>query len=73
MKRIDIGANQIDIHVRATQLGALFDGPAVPLVDEANDETQILSVPVRLHQSGREIRMLIDRRTRFPPQSPTLG
>jgi hypothetical protein len=42
-------------------------------VDEANDEIQILSVPVRLHQSGREIRMLIDRRTRFPPQSPTLG
>jgi len=54
VERIDIGANQIDIHVRATQLGALFDGPAVPLVDEANDETQILSVPVRLHQSGSQ-------------------
>jgi hypothetical protein len=73
VKRIDIGANQIDIHVRATQLGALFAGPTAPSVDEANDEIQILSVPVRLHQSGREIRMLIDRRTRFPPQSPTLG
>src|SRR5262249_51122936 len=61
VERIDIGANQIDIHVRATRLGALFDGPAARLVDEANDETQILSVPVRLRRSGREIRMLINR------------
>jgi len=65
VERIDIGANQIDIHVRARGLGALFDGPAAPLVDEANDETQILSVPVRLRRSGREIRMLIDRADPF--------
>ena len=55
IERIDIGASQIDIHLRATRLGALFDGPAAPLVDEVNDETQILSVPVRLRRSGREI------------------
>src|SRR5499427_1286175 len=61
VERIDIAANQIDIHVRARGLGALFDGPAAPSVDEANDETQILSVPVRLRRSGREIRLLIDR------------
>jgi site-specific DNA recombinase len=70
VERIDIGANQIDIHVRATRLGALFDGPAAPLVDEANDETQILSVPVRLRQSGREIRMLIDRADPFSTAKP---
>ena len=70
MPRIDIAANQIDIHVRATRLGALFDGPAARLVDEANDETQILSVPVRLHRSGREIRMLIDRADPFSTAKP---
>jgi hypothetical protein len=70
VERIDIGANQIDIHVRARGLGALFDGPATPLVDEANDETQILSVPVRLRQSGREIRMVIDRADPFSTAKP---
>jgi hypothetical protein len=41
-----------------------------PLVDEANDETQILSVPVRLRQSGREIRMLIDKADPFSSAKP---
>jgi site-specific DNA recombinase len=70
VERIEIGANQIDIHLRARGLGALFDGPAVPWVDEANDETPILSVPVRLRQSGREIRMLIDRADPFSTAKP---
>jgi site-specific DNA recombinase len=70
VERIDIGANQIDIHLRARGLGALFDGPGAPLVDEANDETQILSVPVRLRPSGREIRMLIDRADPFSTAKP---
>jgi len=70
VERIDIGASHIDIHVRATRLGALFDGPAAPLVDETNDETQILSVPVRLRQSAREIRMLIDRADPFATAKP---
>jgi site-specific DNA recombinase len=70
VERIDIGANQIDIHFRPTRLGALFDGPAAPFVDEGNDETQILSVPVRLRQSGREIRMLIDRADPFSTAKP---
>jgi site-specific DNA recombinase len=70
VERIDIGANQIDIHVRTRRLGALFDGPAALLVDEANDETQILSVPVRLRRSGREIRMLIDKSDPFSSAKP---
>jgi len=70
VERIDIGADQLDILLRPTQLGALFDGPAARLVDEAKDETQILSVPVRLHRSGREIRMLIDRADPFSTAKP---
>jgi hypothetical protein len=70
VERIDIGANQIDIHVRARGLGALFDGPTAPLVDEANDETQILSVPVRRRPSGPEIKMLIDRADPFAAVKP---
>jgi site-specific DNA recombinase len=70
VERIDTGANQIDIHVRATRLGAVFDGPAAPVVDEANNETQILTVPVRLRQSGREIRMLIDSADPFSTAKP---
>src|SRR5262249_23735264 len=70
VERIDIGANQIDIHLRATRLGALFGGPAASLVAEANDETQILSVPVRLRRSGREIRMLIDQADPFSTAKP---
>jgi len=70
VERIDIGANQIDIHIRAARLGALFDGPAAPSVDEADDETQIPSVPVRLRRSGREIRMLIDGTDPFATTKP---
>ena len=70
VERIDIRANQIDTHVRARGLGALFDGPAARLVDETNDETQILSLPVRLRQSGREIRMLSDRADPFSTAKP---
>jgi site-specific DNA recombinase len=70
VERIDIGADQIDIHLRARGLGALFDGPAAPLVDEANDETRILSVPVRLRRSWREITMLIDRADPFSFAKP---
>jgi site-specific DNA recombinase len=70
VERIEIGANQIDIHLRARGLSALFDGPAAPLVDEASDETQILPVPVRLRRSGREIKMLIDRVDPFSAAKP---
>jgi hypothetical protein len=33
---------------------------ATPLPSAAEDETQIVSVPVRLRRSGRELKMLID-------------
>jgi DNA invertase Pin-like site-specific DNA recombinase len=60
IERIDVGANRIDIHLRPTRLGALLDIAATSL-SSATDEAQILSVPVKLRHSGREIRMLIER------------
>ncbi len=58
--RIDVGADQIDIRTHPTHLGVFLDGDAtVPSPSATDDETQILSVPVQLRRSGREIRMLI--------------
>ena len=70
VERIDIGANQIDIRVRARGLGALLDVAATPFPGAADDETETLSVPVRLRQSGREIRMLVDRADAFSTAKP---
>ena len=58
IERIDVGADQIDIHLRVTRLGALLD-VTTPL-PSATDETQILSVPIQLRRAGREITMRID-------------
>jgi site-specific DNA recombinase len=60
IERIDVGADQIEIHTRLSRLGALLDGASTLLPSATDDETQSLSVPVRLRRSGREIRMLID-------------
>jgi site-specific DNA recombinase len=69
IERIDVGANQIDIRFRPTRLGALLDA-AAPLPSATDDETQILSVPVRLRRSGREITMLIDGTDPFATAKP---
>ena len=70
VERIDIGANQIDIHVRATRFGALLDVAAASLASAIDDEAQILSIPVRPHRSGREIRMLIEGTDPFAAAKP---
>ena len=67
--RIDVGANQIDIHFRPTRLAALLD-VATPLPSASDDETQILSVPVRLRRAGREITMRIDGTDPFATAKP---
>src|SRR5262249_533518 len=59
MERIDVRGDQIDIHLRPTRLGALFD-VVTPLPSASDDETQTLSVPIRLRRTGREITMRID-------------
>jgi hypothetical protein len=69
IERIDVGANRIDIHLRPTRLGMLLDIAATSL-SGATDETQILSVPVELRRSGREIKMLIDGADPFATAKP---
>jgi hypothetical protein len=60
LARVDVGANQIDLHFHPTRLGAILAVAATPLPSATEDETQILAVPVRLRRSGREITMMID-------------
>jgi len=59
IERIDVGADQIEIHLRPTRLAALLDVATTPPPSATDDEVQILSIPVRLRRSGRAIRMLI--------------
>jgi hypothetical protein len=69
IERIDVGANRIDIHYRPTRLGMLLDITATPL-SSAMDETQILSVPLKLRRSGREIKILIEGSDPFATAKP---
>jgi site-specific DNA recombinase len=66
---IDVGVNRIDIHFRPTRLGMLLDIAATPL-SSATDETQILSVPIELRRSGRDIKMLIEGTDPFATTKP---
>src|SRR6516162_6691310 len=68
--RIDVGANQIDIHLRPARLAALLDVAATPLPSATDDEIQILSIPVRPRRSGREIKLRIDGTDPFAPAKP---
>ena len=43
---------------------------AAPSQGVKDDETEILSVPVRLHRAGREIRMVIDSTDPFDAAKP---
>jgi DNA invertase Pin-like site-specific DNA recombinase len=70
IERIDVGANQIDIRLRLGRLSALLDIAATPLPDATEDDTESLSIPVRLRRSGREIRMLIDGTDPFATAKP---
>ena len=70
IERIDVGAEQIDIHFRPAGLDALLDPAAASLASAIDDETQILSIPVRPHRSGREIRMLIEGTDPFAAAKP---
>src|SRR5438067_2126052 len=60
IERIEVSVDQIDISLRPSRLSALLDAAATPLQGATDDETEILSVPVRLRRAGREIRMVID-------------
>src|SRR5215813_5773227 len=68
--RIDVEANQIDIHVRPTRLRGILDVAATPLPSATQDETEILSIPVRPRRFGREITMVIDGTDPFATMKP---
>ncbi|MBV9374678.1 MAG: hypothetical protein JO320_06435, partial [Alphaproteobacteria bacterium] len=54
----------------ATGLSTLLDIAATPSPSETDDEAQILSVPIELRRSGREIKMLIDGIDPFATAKP---
>ena len=60
-ERIEVSIDQIEIRLRPPQLSALVDGAATPIQGVTDEETEIVSVPIRLHRAGREIRVVIDR------------
>jgi hypothetical protein len=64
IERIEVKVDQIDIHLRPLRLGALLDLPATPS-QGVNDKVELLSVPVRLRRSGRDIKMVINRTDSF--------
>ena len=70
IERIDVGADQIDIHLRPTRLAALLDIAATPLASGSDDETQTLSVSIRLRRTGREITMRIEGTDPFATAKP---
>ena len=70
IERIEVRVDQIDIRLRPPRLSALLDVAAAPSQGVNGDETQILSVPVRLRRAGREIRMVIDGTDSFSTAKP---
>jgi site-specific DNA recombinase len=60
IERIEVSLDQIEIRLRPQRLSALLDVAATSVQGMTDDETEILSVPVRLRRAGREIRMVID-------------
>src|SRR5246500_820562 len=70
VERIEVSLDQIDIRLRPPPLGVLLDVAAAPSQGVKDDETEILSVPVRLRRAGREIRMVIDSTDPFAAAKP---
>ena len=70
IERIGVSVNQIDIHLRPLRRNALLDGAATPLQGVTDDQTEILSIPVRLRRAGREIRIVIDGTDPFAAAKP---
>ena len=54
IERIDVGADRIDIQLRPTRLAALLGVAATPPPSATEDETQIVSVPIRLDPRSAE-------------------
>jgi site-specific DNA recombinase len=70
LARIDVRANQIDIHLRPTRIDAILDIAATPVPPATDEANQIVSLPVRLRRSGRETTMRIDGTDPFATRKP---
>ena len=60
IERIEVSLDRIDIRLRPRRLAALRDSPDTSPQGANDEETELLSIPVRLRRAGREIRMVID-------------
>src|SRR5204862_5521024 len=70
IERIDVKVDRIDIRLRPPRLATLLDGPDSSPHGVNDEETELLSVPLRLRRAGREIRMVIDGTDPFAPAKP---
>jgi site-specific DNA recombinase len=72
IERVEVRVDQVDIHLRPSGLGVLFDVAAASqsILDE---KAVILSVPARLRRAGMEIRMLINGTDPFAVVKPDPG
>src|SRR6266436_533051 len=70
IERIEVRVDRIDIRLRPPRLAALRDGPDTPQQGANDQETELLSVAVRLRRAGREIRMVIDGTDPFATAKP---
>jgi hypothetical protein len=73
VQRVDIGPDEVIIHLRPRRLAALLDDHVTPASAGPVDDgpTLPLSHPVQLRRAGKEVRMVIDHTDPFaPPAKP---
>ena len=70
IERIEVTVDRIDIGLRPSRLAALLDGPDTSPQGASDEETELLSLPVRLRRAGREIRMVMDGTDPFATAKP---
>src|SRR5689334_9313558 len=70
IERIEVSVDHIDIRLRPPRLDALLDGDAAPSQGVGEEESELLSVSVRLRRAGREIRIVIDGTDPFATAKP---
>src|SRR5438874_5992718 len=67
---IDVRVDRIDIRLRPPRLAAPLDGPDTSPQGANDEQTELLSLPVRLRRAGRETRMVIDGTDPFATAKP---
>ena len=70
IERIAVRVDRIDIGLRPPRLAALLDGPDTSPQGANDEETELLSLPVRLRRAGPEIRMVMDGTDPFTTAKP---